>query len=168
MRSTDAALIAPALFWSHRVAAQQCVNSARNILVHQNVVAINDLYDHVEGWWRLALQHALLRAASARLVVTESDALNTSDEVSQSWVQHQVVEAIAVGGSDQLHATLGDRSRSDRLSLGTDFVDHDHLGHMVFDRLDHDQVLSLWSTHLHAACLANRGVRDVSIASDLV
>ena len=73
-----------------------------------------------------------------------------------------------MGGADQLHAALGDRSCGDRLGLGADLVDHDHLGHVVLNRLDHHEVLSLWCTHLHAACLANRRMRNVAVASDLV
>ena len=136
--------------------------------MHKNVVAINDLHDHIEGWWRLALQHALLRAASACLIVTEGNALNAADQVGERWVQHQVVEAVAVGGTDQLHAALGDRSCSNGLGLGADLVNHDHLGHVVLDRFDHDEMLSLWSAHLHSSRLADRWMRNVTVSSDLV
>ena len=73
-----------------------------------------------------------------------------------------------MGGADQLHAALGDCSCGDRLGLGADLVDHDHLGHVVLNRLDHHEVLSLWCTHLHTACLTNRRMRNVAVASDLV
>ena len=79
MRSTHTTLIAPALLRCHRVAAKQCVNGARNIFMHEDVIAINDLHDHIKRWWRLAFQNALLRAASSRLVITERHRLNAAD-----------------------------------------------------------------------------------------
>ena len=136
--------------------------------MHQDVIAIDDLYDHIEGWWRLTLQHAFLRAASSRLVITERHRLNPADQVGQRWVQHQVVEAIAVGGTNELHSALGNGSCSDRLRLGADLIDHDHLRHMVLNRLNHHQVLALGCAHLHATRLANRWMRNVTVAGDLV
>ena len=132
------------------------------------MVAIDDFHDHIKGWWRLALQHALLRAAAARLVVTKGDGLNAADQIGQRWVQHQVIEAVAMGGSDQLHAALGDRSCGNGLSLSADLVDHDHLGHVVLDSLDHHEVLSLWRAHLHASCLADCRMWNVAVTGNLV
>ena len=132
------------------------------------MIAIDDLYDHIEGWWRLTLQHALLRSAAAGLVITERHRLNPADQVGQRWVQHQVVEAVAVGGTNELHAALSNGSCSDRLRLGADLIDHDHLRHMVLNRLNHHQVLALGRAHLHATRLANRWMRNVTVAGDLV
>ena len=39
---------------------------------------------------------------------------------------------------------------------------------MVLDRLNHDEVLSLWGAHLHSSRLADRRMRNVAVASDLV
>ena len=73
-----------------------------------------------------------------------------------------------MGGADQLHTALSDRSCGDRLSLGADLVDHDHFGHVILDRLDHHKVLPLWRAHLHAARLADCWMRNVAVAGDLV
>ena len=50
-----ASLVAPTLFWCNGIAAQQRVNGCRNIFMHQDVIAINDLYHHVKRWRRLPL-----------------------------------------------------------------------------------------------------------------
>ena len=50
-----ARLIAPALFWRNGIAAQQRVNGCRNIFMHQDVIAVNDLYHHVKRWRCLPL-----------------------------------------------------------------------------------------------------------------
>ena len=50
-----ASLVAPTLLWSNGIAAQQRVNGCRNIFMHQDVIAINDLYHHVKRWRRLPL-----------------------------------------------------------------------------------------------------------------
>jgi hypothetical protein len=86
-----ASLIAPTLLWRNGIAAQQRVNGCRNILMHQDVIAINDLYHHVKRWRRLSLQDTLLRTSASRLVVAERHALNPADQVGERWVQHQVV-----------------------------------------------------------------------------
>src|SRR5439155_537016 len=51
---------------------------------------------------------------------------------------------------------------------GPDLVDDDDLGHMVLDRLDHHLVLEGRGPDLHPAGLADRRVRDVAVAGDLV
>ena len=54
------------------------------------------------------------------------------------------------------------------LQLGADLIDDDHLRHVVLDRLDHDRVLSGRRRHLHPPGAADRRVRDVAVARDLV
>jgi len=163
-----ASLIAPTLFWCNGIAAQQRVNGCRNIFMHKDVIAVNDLHHHVKRWRRLSLQDALLRASSSRFVVAKRHALNPADQVGERWVQHQVVQAVAMCRTDQLNATFCDGSRRDRFRLGADLVDDDHLWHVILHRLDHHEVLSLWRAHLHPARLPNRWVWDVAVASDLI
>jgi hypothetical protein len=50
----------------------------------------------------------------------------------------------------------------------SDLVDDDDLGHVVLDRLDHHLVLERRRADLHPARLADRRVRDVAVAGDLV
>ena len=71
-------------------------------------------------------------------------------------------------GGDQLHAAFGDGARGGGFELGADLVDDDDLGHVVLDRLDHHRVLHRRRGHLHAPRAANRRVRDVAVAADLV
>jgi len=163
-----ASLVAPTLFWRYGIAAQECINRCRNIFMHQDVIAVDDLHHHVKRWRRLSLQDTLLRASSSRFVVAECHALNPADQVGERWVQHQVVQAIAVCRANDLNATFSDGSRSDRLGLRADLVYDDHLWHVILHRLDHHEVLSLWRAHLHPARLPNRWVWDVTVAGDLI
>ena len=73
-----------------------------------------------------------------------------------------------MGGGHEHHAPFGNSAGSLRFELGADLVDHDHLRHVVFHRLDHHLVLQFRPGHLHAPRPTNRGVRDVSIAGDLI
>ena len=163
-----ASLIAPTLFWCNGIATQQRINGCRNIFMHQDVIAVDDLHHHVKRWRRLPLQDALLRASASRLVVAECHALNPADQVGERWVQHQVVQAIAVCRPNELNATLCNGARRDRFGLRADLVNDDHLWHVILHRLDHHQVLALWRAHLHPARLPNRWVWDVTVAGDLV
>ncbi len=106
--------------------------------------------------------------ATARLLVAERDGLDAAHEIGEGRVQHQVVERVAVGGPDQLHAALCDRPRGRRLELGADLVDDDHLGHVVLDRLDHHRVLLGRGADLHPTRVADSRVRDIAVARDLV
>ena len=105
------------------------------------------------------------RRASSSL---ERHGLDAADQVGQRRVEHQVFERVAVRRADQLHAALGDRARRRGLQLGADLVDDDDLGHVVLDRLDHHRVLHRRRRHLHAPRAADRRVRDVAVAADLV
>ena len=71
-------------------------------------------------------------------------------------------------GGDELDAALGDRARRRSLELGADLVDHDDLGHVVLDRLDHHGVLHARRRDLHAARATDAGMRDVAVTRDLV
>src|SRR5207247_1387645 len=71
-------------------------------------------------------------------------------------------------GGDELDATLGDRARCGSLKLGADLVDHDDLGHVVLDRLDHHRVLQQRSPDLHAASATDTRMWDVAVAAYLV
>ena len=164
----DALLVAPAQLRGDRVAAQHRVDGVGDVGVDDDPLAVLDLDDDVERRRRLALEDALLGPPPAGLLVAEGDALDPADEVGQGRVEHQVVEVVAVGGADQLDAALGDGARGLGLELGPDLVDDDDLGHVVLDRLDHHLVLERRRADLHPAGLADRRVRDVAVAGDLV
>ncbi len=164
----DAALVLPAQLRRHGVAAEHRVDRVRDVRMDHDPFAVLDLHDHVERRRRLPLQDALLGPAAACLLVAERDALDPADQVGQRRVQHQVVEVVAVGRPDELHAAFGDGAGGDRLQLRPDLVDHDDLGHVVLHRLDHHLVLERRRPDLHPAGLADRRVRDVAVARDLV
>ena len=69
---------------------------------------------------------------------------------------------------DERDAALRDRAARARLGLGADLVDDDDLRHVVLDRLDHHVVLARRVRHLHAPRAADRRVRHVAVAADLV
>ena len=121
-----------------------------------------------EGGGVSALQDGLLGAAGASLVVSEGHALDAADEVRERRVLDEVLEELPVRRADEHHAALSDGAASEGLSFGADLVDDDDLGHVVLDGLDHDAVLLAGVRDLHAARRADRRVRDVPIASDLV
>ena len=73
-----------------------------------------------------------------------------------------------MGGADELHSPLGDSAGGGSFLLGAHFVDDDDLGHVVFDRLDHDAVLGGGGADLHAAGVADGGMGNVAVPGDFV
>ena len=163
-----AAVVALAHLHLHLAAQQQVIDRARHVRVHDHVVPILDLHDHVEGGRGLALEHRFLGAPPPRLFVAQRHGLDAADEVTQRGVLHQIIERVAVRGADELHAALGDRARRQGLELRADLVDHDHLGHVVLDRLDHHGVLAQWRADLHAPGAPDARVRDIAVPGDLI
>ena len=157
-----------AQFGRARPAAQERVDRHGHVMVHGELFARLDLDQHVEGRGRPPLEHGLLSAAAARLFVGERHRLDPADQVGQGRVEHQVLERIAVRGADELHAAFGDRAGGHRLELAPDLVDHDDLGVVVLDRLDHHLMLQRRLSDLHAARAADGRVRHVAVAADLV
>jgi hypothetical protein len=94
--------------------------------------------------------------------------LDAADEVGERWVHHEVLKGHTVGSANELDATFGDRSRGGRFEFGANFVNHDDFGHVVFDCFNHDCVLHRGRGHLHAARAADRGMRDIAVAADLI
>ncbi len=150
------------------MAAQDGVDGLRHVAMDDDVVALHDLDQHVEGRRGLALQHRLLGPAAPGLLVAQGDRLDPAHQVGERGVQHEVVERVAVRGAHKLDAALRDGPCRLGLQLGADLVDDDHLGHVVLDRLDHHVVLLRRRADLHAARVADPGVRDVAVAGDLV
>jgi hypothetical protein len=133
-----------------------------------HVLAILDLDQHIEGGRRFAFEHTLLRAATPRLLVRQSDRLDATHQVAQSGVVEQIVQCVAVRGADQLHTALGDGACGDGFQFAPDLVDDNHLRHVIFHRLDHHLVLLRWVGHLHAASAADGRVRDITITCNLI
>ena len=163
-----ASLVSPTLLRCNRIATKECIHGGGHIFMDKDVITINDLHHHIKGWRRLSLQDTLLRPSTPRLVVPERHALDPTDQVGERWVQHQVVKVVAVRRADQLHAALSNGARSNGLRLRTNLVNDDHLWHVVLHRLNHHQVLTLRSAHLHATRLADRRVRNIAVARDLI
>ena len=168
MRAVHASVVSPTLLWCNRVATKECIYGGGHIFMDKDVVTINDLHHYIKGWWCLSFQDTLLRPSTSRLVISERHALDPTDQVGERWIQHQVVKVVAVRGADQLHAALGNGARGNSLRLCTNLVNDDHFWHVVLHRLNHHQVLTLRSAHLHATCLTNCRVRDVAVARDLI
>ena len=163
-----AVVIAGADLGRQRVAAQQRIHRCGHIGVHRQPVAVLDLDQHIEGGRRAALQHGLLRAAPAGFLIRERDRLDPAHQVGQGGVEQQVLQRVAVGRADQLHAALGDGAGGGGFQLAPDLVDDDRFGVVVFHRLDHHLVLQGGRGHLHAAGAAHRRVRHIAVAADLV
>src|SRR5439155_7572669 len=92
----------------------------------------------------------------------------SAEQVVKRRVDQEVLERLPMRGGDELDATLGDRARCGSLKLGADLVDHDDLGHVVLDRLDHHRVLQQRSPDLHAASATDTRMWDVAVAAYLV
>ena len=166
--SVHALLVPPAQLRRDDVAQQHRVHRLGHVGVDEHLLPVLDLDDDVERRRLLAFQHALLGSPAARLLVAQGHALDPADQVGERGVEHQVVEVVAVGRADELHAAFRDRAGCLRLQLRPDLVDDDDLGHVVLDRLDHHLVLEAGRAHLHPAGLADGRVRDVAVARDLV
>ncbi len=148
--------------------AQGRIDHLRQRLMDGQAIAVVNLDEHIEGGGRLAFEHGLLRPAASRLLIREGHGLNAAEEVVEGWVDEQVLQRVAVRGRDQLHPTLGDGARRHRFQLDADLVDHDHLRHVVLDRFDHDGMLQGGGADLHPPRAADPGVRNVTVATDLV
>ena len=149
-------------------AAQERVDRGQDIGVDRETVTRLDLDQHVEGGRGAPFEHRLLGTAPARFLVRESDRFDAADQVAQGRVEQQVVERDAVRGADELDAALGDGARRLGFEFAADLVNDDDFGVVILDRLDHDLVLERRHFDLHAARLANRGMRHVAVAADLV
>src|SRR5579884_1835319 len=68
----------------------------------------------------------------------------------------------------ELHAALGDGSCRLRFELCPNLVDDDNLRHVVLHRLDHDGMLPDRACYLHTPRSADGGMRDITIAANLV
>ncbi len=123
---------------------------------------------HVEGWRRFAFQDTLLCVTPASLFVSEGNGLDTTYQVGECWVHQQITERVAVSGRHELHTAFCNGACSGGFQFGTYLIDNDDLGHVVLYRLDHHRVLFDSARHLHAACPADTGVRNISITCDFV
>ena len=106
--------------------------------------------------------------APAGFFIRKGDGFNAADQVRQGRVEQQVVNGLAVGGTDQLDAALGNRSGGRRFQFPPDLVDHDDFRVMVLDRLNHYLMLEHGLTHLHPSGLAHGRVRHIPIAADFI
>ena len=131
-------------------------------------VPVLDFHHHIKSRGRFPFQDAFLRAAETGLLVAQGYGLDAAYQVGQGRVHNQVIQGVAVGGSNELDATLGDGAGGGGFLGSAHFVDNDDLGHMVFHGLNHHGVLFGGGRHLHPAGVANGGMGDVAIAGNFV
>ncbi len=93
-------------------AAQDEVDGGRNVVVDRNLVAVDDLDDRIERRRGLALQNRFLRSPAPRFFIGQRHRLNAANEVGKRRVHHQIFESVAMGGTNELYAPLGDGSRA--------------------------------------------------------
>ena len=137
-------------------------------MVYGQSVPILNLDDYIERRRLFALKHGLLRPAPTGLLVPQGHRLDTSHQVGQCRVHHQVVQGVAVGGAHQLDAALRDSSRCFGFQLPANLVDDDYIGHVVLDRFDHHLVLQRRHRDLHATRATDGRMWDVTITANLV
>ena len=73
-----------------------------------------------------------------------------------------------MGGGYELNASFADGSGGGSFEFGTDFVDDNDFGHVVFDGLDHNGVLEGGGGDLKTSSTTDGGVGDVAIACNFV
>src|SRR5579872_1467762 len=150
------------------VAAKHGVHDVGDRRVQRKPIAVLDLYDDVECRRRLAFEDRLARAAPLGFLVGERHGADAADQIGERGIHEYALEVQSVRRADELHAALCDRAGRDGFSLGADLVDDDRLRHVVLDRFDHDRVLIERHVDLHAPGVTDAGVRDISVAGDLV
>ena len=163
-----AALVQPANLGDDGVAAQPLVNHVGHVVVDCQPFPALYLHNYVEGGRGLTLQHRLLGAAIARFLVTEGDSLNAAHQIRQRGVHYQVVQRVAVGRGDELHAPLGNGAGGGSLLLSAHFVNDDGLRHVVFHRLDHHAMLLRWGGNLHPPRPPDGRMGNVTVSGDFV
>src|SRR5688500_7413756 len=90
-----------------------------------------DNFDYdLEGRWRFAFKHRLLRLAAAGFFITEGNRLNAADDIREGRIQEQTIDSIAMGRGHELYATLSDCACSKGILLSTNLIDDDDLRHM--------------------------------------
>ena len=132
------------------------------------MIPVLNLDHDVEGRGRLSLQDGFLSAASFCLLIAQSNRLNPTDKVTQGRIHDQVVQRVSMSGGHKLHPTLGDGTCCLSLELGTDLIDHNDLGHVVFHRLNHYGMLKLRGDHLHPAGMPDGRMGDIAVTGDLI
>jgi alanyl-tRNA synthetase len=80
----------------------------------------------------------------------------------------EINSVLVSGGSATLNATLGDSPCRLGFKLGTNFINNNHLGHVIFYRFNHHRVLQSRSGYLHSSGVSNSRVRYITIAGDFI
>ena len=70
--------------------------------------------------------------------------------------------------TNERNAALGYRARRRRLGFGSDLVDHNDFGHMIFDGFDHHRVLQRRIGDLHAPREADSRMWNIRIAGNFI
>ena len=72
--------------WFGRQTAQGLVYRRGDIMVHGQLLDLNNFDHHLEGRWCLAFEDRLLGLAAAGLFVAQRDCLNTANDVRQGGI----------------------------------------------------------------------------------
>jgi hypothetical protein len=75
---------------SHRLPPQQSIHGSSYIGVHQPAIARVHFHSERESGFSRPLQHCFLGSAAARLLIAQGHRLNTTHQVSKSWILDQV------------------------------------------------------------------------------
>jgi hypothetical protein len=125
-------------------------------------------HSHRESGFSRPFEHGFLAATTASLIVAKGDGFNATNEVAQGWIFNEVGEGIAVRCRHQGHPPFSNRAGCTRFQLSADFINDDHLWHVVFHGLNHHLVLKLWPSHLHAPRSTNGGMGNVTIPRNFI
>ena len=71
-------------------------------------------------------------------------------------------------GGNQPDAAFGNRPCRFGLGFRPDLIHHNDFGHMIFDRFDHDLVLTIRGGDLHPSGAPDSGVGNISVAGNFI
>ena len=136
--------------------------------MNRQAIAILNFDQQIERRRGLAFKHGFTRAAPARFFIRKRYGTDPAEQIRERRVHQKIFEGLTVGCTDKRHAALSDRACRPGFHFGSDFIDDDDFGHVIFDRFDHHRVLQPWIGDLHAASQANAGMRNIGIARNFV
>ena len=137
-------------------------------MINGKFLSISYLHQRIECWRRLPLQNGFLCSAPPGFLITQGDGVNSAKQIRQGWIHQQIVERLPMRGRDQLHSPFGNSPGGQRFGFGSDLVDDDNLGHVIFHGFNHHCVLQVRPRHLHPAAGADAGMRNIAVAADFI
>ena len=136
--------------------------------MYPHLLPVLDFHQGVEGRRRPPLQDRFLRAPATGLIVPQGHRFDPTHQVAQGRIGKQVFQRDPVRRAHQLHASLRDRARRQRLQGGTDFVNDHRLRGVVLHRFNHHPVLELRGRYHHPPRPPDALMRNVAVTGDLI